>query len=137
MNQIYFIEKHLINMESQKLTKKQKEIHERLLILFKEIIKVSEWDDSKKAFKEISIIRKNWGDKLNYLTLDILDNDLKRLANFKIIDRRIETPSNKTSGKKKGRLSFVRIKTSDLSFSEECSKTLFLREINNIYKSIN
>jgi len=137
MNQIYFIEKHLISMESQKLTKKQKEIYERLLILFKEIIKVSEWDDNKKVFKEISIIRKNWRDKLNYLTLDILDNDLKRLANFKIIDRRIETPSNKTSGKKKGRLSFVRIKTSNLSFSEECSKTLFLREINNIYKSIN
>ena len=121
MNQIYFIEKHLISIERQKLTKKQKEIYERLLTLF----------------KEISIIRKNWRDKLNYLTLDILDNDLKRLANLKIIDRRIETPSNKTSGKKKGRLSFVKIKTSDLSFSEECSKTLFLREINNIYKSIN
>ena len=36
MNQIYFIEKHLISVESQKLTKKQKEIYERLLILFKE-----------------------------------------------------------------------------------------------------
>lgn len=137
MNQIYLIEKHLISIESKRLTRKQKEIYERLLTLFKEIIKVSEWDDNKKVFKEISIIRKNWRDKLNYLTLDILDNDLKRLANFKIIDRRIETPSNKTSGKKKGRLSFVRIKTSNSSFSEECSKTLFLREINNIYKSIN
>lgn len=137
MNQIYLIEKHLISIERQKLTKKQKEIYERLLTLFKEIIKVSEWDDNKNVFKEISIIRKNWKDKLNYLTLDILDNDLKRLANLKIIDRRIETPSNKTSGKKKGRLSFVRIKTSNLSFSKECSKTLFLREINNFYKSIN
>ena len=136
MHPIYFIEKHLISLEQKKMTIKQQEIYERLLKLFKEIIKVSEWDYNKKEYKETSIIRKDWGDKLNYRTLDILDNDLKRLANFKIIDRRTNIPSDKKSGKKKGKVSFVRIKTSE-SFSTKCSKTLFLEEMKKIYHNLN